>query len=469
MIKFRQIVSVALAAIVICLCPITASADWEKTKDGKTYYTENNKKLYGFQTIDGATYYFDKSGYMTTGKVKIGSYTYSFGKDGKMFTGWEKTKSGDSYYYTKDGKRAFGFNRIDSKVYYFSPSNGKMLKSGSYKIDGVTFTFDKNGQVVAEKNSQAKKLAEIQKFSEDTKKKPLTPQEFIAFVDKNGDNLFVEKDKAAYASILADLKKLPTAPQDEISTVFNLTNQYFVLWKGPESYTKTKNGYFEKTEENIERMYVETAYLMAGATSPGGYTKFYDEYVTNDLSDIIYIRSKYDWHLKNGDIVPMNPIGYSTVSSYRLFYQYVVNNKKSFSQAELLNDVHEKSTYAKVGMQFSATDKTNFENHLPGNPFFLMWSQLSFQGIDIRTVNVNDYVFSSPIYIKDKTWVLQENSPEDTTITYFVPCKNIKNGEIIYMGFAKQPNGGYKIIQSWISDYVERKDDGGLILYEELS
>lgn len=65
--------------------------------DGRTYYWKSNNKGWWIEnskdksypkkkwlTIDGKKYYFDKNGYMVTGKVRIGLKTYKFRSDGSL-------------------------------------------------------------------------------------------------------------------------------------------------------------------------------------------------------------------------------------------------------------------------------------------------------------------------------------------------------------------------------------------------
>lgn len=102
-----------------------------------------------WKTFGDKTYYFDKDGKMTTGKVKIDGQEYFFGKDGVLVgDGPENTESentpavGDGWissvgktYYYKDGKMLTGLQYIDGKAYYFG-EDGVRQDSGWVYADG---------------------------------------------------------------------------------------------------------------------------------------------------------------------------------------------------------------------------------------------------------------------------------------------------------------------------------------------
>ena len=131
------------------------------SKSGAVYYYKNNKKLSGWQVIDGKTYYFDKSqkkkmvtgwqtilfktyyfksnGQMVTGKKKIGKYTYYFHKKGYMLTGFQTIK-GNVYYFNSKGRMLTGFRTIKKKQYYFHDTG--IMQTGFCTINNITYYFD---------------------------------------------------------------------------------------------------------------------------------------------------------------------------------------------------------------------------------------------------------------------------------------------------------------------------------------
>lgn len=83
----------------------------------------NAAKLYGWQTVDGAKYYYDKNnnGYKVTDTVDIDGKTYYFNSDGSAKNGLVKDYVGTMYFI--DGVKFFGEINIDGKLYYFDPNN----------------------------------------------------------------------------------------------------------------------------------------------------------------------------------------------------------------------------------------------------------------------------------------------------------------------------------------------------------
>ena len=75
-------------------------------KEGTFYFQENGEMLRAcVKEINGSKYYFDDSGVMAENKlINMGYDTYYFGPDGKMQTGWQ-TVDGAAYYFDADGKR----------------------------------------------------------------------------------------------------------------------------------------------------------------------------------------------------------------------------------------------------------------------------------------------------------------------------------------------------------------------------
>lgn len=97
----------------------------------------------GWKQLNGKWYCFDGQGRMLTSWWTIDGQTYFFEEDGKMATGW-KEDGGNWYYLGKNGKMAHGWRKIMGKWYYFKQSSGIMV-TGTVKINGTTYHFDKKG------------------------------------------------------------------------------------------------------------------------------------------------------------------------------------------------------------------------------------------------------------------------------------------------------------------------------------
>ena len=187
---------IMIAGIVLMLALLffhveayAAHEDGWAQEDGQTFYYQNGEKVKGWQTIDGAKYYFKKAtgvmvtgivsienqfyffdadgknqtgwqiidgshyyfdpeeGYMYTSTAEIDGDQYLFGEDGRMLTGWQNI--GDFRYYFKksNGKMAVGFNTISKKVYYFSEMG--QLQTGFQTIGESVYHFDENTGAMA--------------------------------------------------------------------------------------------------------------------------------------------------------------------------------------------------------------------------------------------------------------------------------------------------------------------------------
>ena len=158
-------------------------------KNGKYYYYVDGKMKTGWQTVDGKTYYFRKSGstkgQMYEGKRTVAGKWYFFGPDrktgfiwngnalyygagdGVLRTGWQ-TVGGNRYYFwgqTQNGhihrEAALGVKSVNGTFYLFSPEDGRLLyglnehnntlfytnskgvlQKGWQTIDGVKYYFN---------------------------------------------------------------------------------------------------------------------------------------------------------------------------------------------------------------------------------------------------------------------------------------------------------------------------------------
>ncbi len=90
----------------------------------ETMYSVAAVKATGWQTKNGAKYYYDENGKLVTGFRKIDGKTYYFlaSQNGKMATGWVN---------------------VNKRKYYFG-ADGKM-RTGKVKLDGITYDFGNNG------------------------------------------------------------------------------------------------------------------------------------------------------------------------------------------------------------------------------------------------------------------------------------------------------------------------------------
>ncbi len=101
---------------------------WSYAEDGVRYY-QSGKPVTGFLTLDGKTYYFDKSGLMQTGWQKVDGKRRYFNEKGEMQTGWVKL-SGVRYYLSEEGVPLTGQQSIDGVNCLFS-SDGALIRKGT--------------------------------------------------------------------------------------------------------------------------------------------------------------------------------------------------------------------------------------------------------------------------------------------------------------------------------------------------
>ena len=137
--------------------------------DGTYYVGKTGKRYYGWTTVNGSRYYFDKEneGKACTGWKEIGGTLYCFKASGELYRDTQLfTKSGKIYLFNAAGKRNSGWytwhqNKyyidqngcahtswlsLDGKWYYFDTKTGAMYKKCTVKTkNGETFTFNAKG------------------------------------------------------------------------------------------------------------------------------------------------------------------------------------------------------------------------------------------------------------------------------------------------------------------------------------
>ncbi|PWJ45569.1 putative secreted protein [Limosilactobacillus mucosae] len=137
------------------------------------YYNNKGQMQYGWQTINGKTYYFNVwTGDMAKNESKIGDYWYYFGNDGVMRTGFVTLTDTDKtrvVYYNTQGQLQYGQQTINSKTYYFNIWSGEeetgvvynantkllqyygesdgSLSNGTVTIGEKKYTLDNNGNI----------------------------------------------------------------------------------------------------------------------------------------------------------------------------------------------------------------------------------------------------------------------------------------------------------------------------------
>ena len=147
------------------------SAPVYDTNSAKVYETEKVKTYYGWQTIDGATYYFDKDGDKVTGQQVIQGISYTFNSDGvrsgtigidvsKYQTGinWTKVKNaGINFVMIRCGYRGYGSGVLVEDPMYRSHISG--AKAAGLRVGVYFFSQAVNEAEAVEEASMAVSLA----------------------------------------------------------------------------------------------------------------------------------------------------------------------------------------------------------------------------------------------------------------------------------------------------------------------
>ena len=149
----------------------TKSAPVYDTSSAKVYETETVKTYYGWQTIDGATYYFDKNGKKVTGQQVIQGISYTFSSEGvrsgtigidvsKYQTGinWTKVKNaGINFVMIRCGYRGYGSGVLVEDPMYRSHISG--AKAAGLRVGVYFFSQAVNEAEAVEEASMAVSLA----------------------------------------------------------------------------------------------------------------------------------------------------------------------------------------------------------------------------------------------------------------------------------------------------------------------
>ncbi len=149
----------------------TSSAPVYDTSSAKVYETETVTTYYGWQTIDGATYYFDKNGKKVTGQQVIQGISYTFSSDGvrsgtigidvsKYQTGinWTKVKNaGINFVMIRCGYRGYGSGVLVEDPMYRSHISG--AKAAGLRVGVYFFSQAINEAEAVEEASMAVSLA----------------------------------------------------------------------------------------------------------------------------------------------------------------------------------------------------------------------------------------------------------------------------------------------------------------------
>ena len=123
--------------------------EFMNSEKGIYYLDETGKRLYGWQIINGHSYYFSNiDGHMRSGRTYIHGDLYEFTDDGKYLfkvnNGFVNTERGT--YYVNKGSILLGWQEIEGSTYYFSTINGYM-RTGKTYVGGKPYEFTVDGRL----------------------------------------------------------------------------------------------------------------------------------------------------------------------------------------------------------------------------------------------------------------------------------------------------------------------------------
>ncbi len=175
--KRRFLVLAALFFLMIIIPSVKGEAGWKNYSSGRRkYYVTSTKKYVknSWYKIKGKWFYFGKSGWLQTGRIKVGGKYYYCDKTNGMVTSkrvgnYYYDKNGvmvknrwvKNYYYGANGKVKYGQFTVDGKTYYCTKERGKLTNwwqdKHYYGEDGVMATSTWVGDSYVNKNGKITK------------------------------------------------------------------------------------------------------------------------------------------------------------------------------------------------------------------------------------------------------------------------------------------------------------------------
>lgn len=138
----KIISSLLIAASIVSVSPVAASAEWIKDTNNRDFYVENGVNAIGWKYISGNWYHFDSNGAMQTGWFQDNGNWYYMWSNGAMAHDTWITNGGMWYYFESNGKMATDSEVVSNTKYDFSNPNIILTKtSNSSKLPEVTVTY----------------------------------------------------------------------------------------------------------------------------------------------------------------------------------------------------------------------------------------------------------------------------------------------------------------------------------------
>lgn len=125
----ERIVLVVVISLALISCTVEKHYnEWVQKGNEYCYYNNSGEILRNTSIeLSGATYYFDKNGYMLRDWQQFGSRKRYFDKNGVMAKGWKSVDGSNWYYFDNEGLMQTGWVQDGNDWYWFN-ENGIMEK-----------------------------------------------------------------------------------------------------------------------------------------------------------------------------------------------------------------------------------------------------------------------------------------------------------------------------------------------------
>ena len=254
---------------------------WAKDSKGLWYYVGADgamKTNAWAQDKKGLWYYVGADGAMVTNTWKTDKkgLWYHLGADGVMEAGKWITLGDKSYFLDAEGVMQSDVIKVDGKTYYLGEANDGSMKTGTFTIQGVDYTFDATGACTDEKPPVA-----VKKF--DAKGNLIIEEVEVEQIDGiNAEVVNAIPQYAEYGSVVmtgsdAVIKvKVTNNGEPVVGTAVTISTK---LLAGDDIYTP--QSYVSMTDSKGYAAFVITdKYYGLGQSAVNGYTALYSYTVT---------------------------------------------------------------------------------------------------------------------------------------------------------------------------------------------
>ena len=244
------------------------------TEDGfvnignNTFYVKDGQVVKGeFVISEKYTYYFDYSGIMVkdniTGIYEDGTtWKYQFDQDGHMLYGWQ-TYNGETYYYDKETGRGFrGLHQIDGNEYYFDSYmwSGRMVKNITIQIDDEICYFGEDGKLTSKVTVKENGWIQMPNGWFYVQNSKMLQGQWLVLGEKK---YYFGFDGAMYFDRMLEVYDNPSG-------------EYIYYWFGEDGSLRT--GWYTNTESDQQKYFGENGCAVKGYQKINNAYYFFNEY-----------------------------------------------------------------------------------------------------------------------------------------------------------------------------------------------